>query len=224
MWGKLRHIPCVEAPVCFFLKVSPVMAIRTHLLGLLVAATMALGTAQARAEGSAENYVRAQQGDLSSLLVQPKSSARDQKVTAVMDKVFDYDELARRSLGDEWQPLTDDQRKEFKGLLEQLVRQSYRKNLDKINGWDVNYEKSTNVDGGVRVPTVAKHKTDARKEPVSIEYLLHDVKGQWRVFDVVVEGSSLVKNYQSQFRKVIHKKGYAELISRMKRRVAKGGD
>jgi phospholipid transport system substrate-binding protein len=96
--------------------------------------------------------------------------------------------------------------------------------LDKTNGWNINYEKPTPVDGGVRVPTVATHKTDKRKEPVSIAYLMHETKGQWRVFDIVVEGSSLVGNYQSQFRKIIRKKGFAELVSRMKRRIAKGTD
>jgi phospholipid transport system substrate-binding protein len=59
---------------------------------------------------------------------------------------------------------------------------------------------------------------------VSVDYLLHEAKGQWRVFDVVIESSSLVGNYQSQFRKIIRKKGFGELIARMKRRLAKGSD
>ncbi len=184
-----------------------------------------LGAESAFAGSSAEDYVRAQQTDLSALIAQPKSAARDQKVAAIMDRVFDYDDLARRSLADEWTNLSDAERVEFKNLLEQLVKQSYRRHLDKTSGWDVTYGAPSKVEsGGVRVPTTAKHKTDKRKEPVSIDYLLHETKGQWRVFDIVVEGSSLVNNYQSQFRKVIKKKGFSELVSRMKRRIAKGAD
>ncbi len=141
-----------------------------------------------------------------------------------MDQVFDYDELARRSLGDEWQTRSDSERQEFERLLERLVRQSYRKHLDKTIGWEVTYNALSNVDGGVRVPTIATHKTDKRKEPVGVDYLLHELKGQWKVYDIVIEGSSLVGNYNSQFRKIIRKKGFGELISRMKRRLEKGTD
>ena len=73
------------------------------------------------------------------------------------------------------------------------------------------------------MPTVATSKTDKRAEPVSVDYALHEVKGQWKVYDIVVEGSSLVGNYNSQFRKIIRKQGFGELIIRMKRRAEKGG-
>ena len=198
------------------------MCQQMRLLGWFFAVLVALHVGVASAETPAESYVRSQHGELVSLLAQPKNGARDQKVNAVMDRVFDYDDLARRSLGDDWAARTESEREEFKGLLEQLIRQSYRKHLDKTNGWDITYNTATGVDGGVRVPTVAKHKTDKRKDPVSIDYLLHEAKGQWRVFDIVIEGSSLVGNYQSQFRKIIRKKGFGELITKMKRRVAKG--
>ena len=197
---------------------------RNRIIGLLAALVLFLGAELAQASGAAEDYVRAEQGELGALLLQPKTAARDQKISSVMDRVFDFEDLAKHSLGDDWSPLNDAQRSEFKGLLEQLVKQSYRRNLDKTKGWDVGYEKPTTVDGGVRVPTIAKHKTDKRKEPVGIDYLLHETQGQWRVYDVVIEGSSLVGNYHSQFRKIIRKKGFGELISRMKTRVAKGTD
>jgi len=176
------------------------------------------------AAGNAETYVRGKQGDLMALLEQPKSASREDKISGIMDQVFDYDELAKRSLGDEWNARSDSEKQDFQHLLERLVKQSYRKNLGKTNGWDITYSPTTKVDGGVRVPTVARHKTDKRKEPVSIDYLLHELKGQWKVYDIVVEGSSLVGNYNSQFRKIIRKQGFGELITRMKRRVQKGGD
>ena len=197
---------------------------RNRLIGLLAALVFFLGAELAQASGSADDYVRAEQVELGALLLQPKTAARDQKISSAMDRVFDFDDLAKRSLGDDWSPLNEAQRLEFKGLLEQLVKQSYRRNLDKTKGWDVGYEKPTAVEGGVRVPTIAKHKTDKRKDPVSVDYLLHETQGQWRVYDVVIEGSSLVGNYHSQFRKIIRKKGFGELVSRMKTRVAKGTD
>ncbi len=179
-------------------------------------------TATVMAAGNAEGFVRSKHSELTAQLGQPKSAAREEKIGSLLDQVFDYDELARRSLGDEWNARSDSEKQEFERLLERLVKQSYRKNLGKTLGWEVSYNSSSNVDGGVRVPTVATNKTDKRKEPVSVDYVLHEVKGQWKVFDVVVEGSSLVANYNSQFRKVIRKQGFAELITRMKRRAEKG--
>jgi len=157
-------------------------------------------------------------------LTLPKSPGREDKISAIMDQVFDYDELAKRSLGDEWNARSDSEKQEFRSLLERLVKQSYRKNLGKTAGWDISYNATTNVEGGVRVPTVAKHKTDQRKEPVSVDYVLHEVHGQWKAYDVIVEGSSLIANYNSQFRKIVRKQGFGELITRMKRRVQKGAD
>ena len=193
-------------------------------LGWLLGLTFFVVAEVAAAAGNAETYVRGKQSDLMALLEQPKSAPREEKISGIMDQVFDYDELAKRSLGDEWNSRGDSEKQEFQRLLERLVKQSYRKNLGKTNGWDITYNPTTTVDGGVRVPTVARHKTDKRKEPVSIDYLMHELKGQWKVYDIVVEGSSLVGNYNSQFRKIIRKQGFGELITRMKRRVQKGGD
>jgi len=195
---------------------------RLRWFGLVLSAALVLASEIAAAGGTADGFVRSRQGDLLGLMAQPKSSAREQKIASIMDQVFDYDELARRSLGDDWNARSDAEKQEFEGLLERLVKQSYRKHLDKTAGWDVTYNASSNVDGGVRVPTVANHKTDKRKDPVAIDYLLHEAKGQWKVYDVVIEGSSLVGNYNSQFRKIIRKKGFGELITRMKRRLENG--
>lgn len=191
-------------------------------LGWLFGFVLFLGATIGFAAGNAESFVRSKHAELSSLLTQPKSSAREEKITSIMDQVFDYDELAKRSLGDDWNARSESEKQEFQRLLERLVKQSYRKNLGKTLGWDINYNATSNVDGGVRVPTVATNKTDKRKEPVSVDYVLHEVKGQWKVYDIVVEGSSLIANYHSQFRKIIRKQGFGELITRMKRRADKG--
>jgi phospholipid transport system substrate-binding protein len=190
--------------------------------GWLFGFALVLCVAISSAAVTAEEFVRSKHSELTALLEQPKSAAREEKISSILDQVFDYDELAKRSLGDDWSAHSDSEKQEFQRLLERLVKQSYRKNLGKTIGWDVTYDTTSTVEGGLRVPTVATNKTDKRKEPVSVDYLVHEIKGQWKVFDVVVEGSSLVRNYNSQFRKVIRKQGFSELITRMKRRAEKG--
>jgi len=198
------------------------MSHQTRKLGWLLGFTLFVVSLAGAAAGNAESQIRSKHGELMALLVQPKSPTREDKIGAIMDQVFDFGELAKRSLGDEWNARSDSEKQEFQQVLERLVKQSYRKNLGKTVGWEVAYDSTTKVDGGVRVPTVATNKTDKRKGPVSVDYVLHEVKGEWKVYDVVVEGSSLVGNYNSQFRKIIRKHGFGELMMRMKRRAGKG--
>ncbi len=157
---------------------------------------------------------------LNGVVDETKSAAREHKLHGLMDEVFDYEELAKRSLGaKEWEARTPAERKKFQSLLEQLVRRSYQKSLDKVAGYKVDF-KSEKADGGdVRVATRA-HKTGA--SPVKIDYVLHDVKGTWRVFDVFIEDSSLVANYRSQFSKVIQKKGFDALLEKLQKKVDSG--
>jgi phospholipid transport system substrate-binding protein len=171
----------------------------------------------------AEQFVKDRHDQLIALLEQPKNASREKRVGASIDEVFDYEQLAARSLGDEWKNRTDLERKEFRELLEQLVRKSYRKSIDSTLGYQVEHRGSRKSGEDTIIATVAKHKTDARKAPIGIDYVLVQVQGKWRAVDLIIEGSSLVGNYRSQFTRVIKKKGYQELILMMKRKLEKGG-
>jgi phospholipid transport system substrate-binding protein len=190
---------------------------------LLFASMLTLVPVSALAEGSdAEQFVQGRHGQLVTLLQQPKNSVREKRVGASIDEVFDYEQVAIRSLGDEWKNRSDAERAEFRNLLEQLVRQSYRKSVDQTLGYNVEYRGTKKSGGDVVVSTVAKHKTDSRKAPVSVDYVLIQVDGKWRAADVVIEGSSLVGTYRSQFTRIIRKQGFPEVIAKMKRKLEKG--
>jgi phospholipid transport system substrate-binding protein len=174
-------------------------------------------------EPEAEQFVRDRHGQLVTLLRQSKSSARDAKVSVSIDEVFDYEQLAARSLGEEWRNRSEAEQKQFRDLLTQLVRQTYRKSINTTLGYDVEYRGTRKSGDDTIVATVAKHKTDKRKASVSIDYVLVQASGgNWRAADVIIEGSSLVGNYRSQFTRVIRKSGFADLLEKMKRKVQKG--
>jgi phospholipid transport system substrate-binding protein len=130
--------------------------------------------------------------------------------------------LAKESLGEHWAQLSESERNEFRTVLRQLVRNAYRKNLRKTLDYGVEYRGEEKASSGFLVRTIARHRTNPREEPVSIDYLVHKVDGRWRVHDIVTEGSSLVNNYKNQFRRVIKKNGFAELMRRMKKKLEKG--
>jgi phospholipid transport system substrate-binding protein len=198
------------------------MKSRLHLVWVLLAALVAVTLPRpAWADESAEAFLKNRQTELNGLLKQGKSAAVDQKVEKAFDAMLDYETLAKQSLDEHWASLSEAERVEFQGVLKQLVRNAYRRNLRRTLDYDVEFKGESKAKAGILVRTVAKSRSNAREEPISIDYLLHKVGPGWRVFDIVTEGSSLVNNYRSQFNRVIKKKGFAELMRRMKGKLDK---
>jgi phospholipid transport system substrate-binding protein len=189
---------------------------RRSILSLVLAFSLAFPVAASAAE--AESFMKGKHGELTSLVKQNK----DKKLESLFDEVLDYEALAKASLGDEWEARTPQERAEFQSLLTQLVRSAYRRNLKKTANYDVVFKGEEPGKGGVLVRTEARNRGNAREEPLAIDYLMHQVDGKWRVFDIVTEGSSMVGNYRSQFRRVIKKHGFSELLKRMKNKAGQG--
>jgi phospholipid transport system substrate-binding protein len=185
---------------------------------------LSLGFSLPAFAAEAENFVRGKHDELSVLVSKAKSADDEKKLDAAFDAVFDYDALARATLKDSWDERTPAERVEFTTVLKDLVRNAYRRNIKKTLGYQVDYKGEEDGDSGKIVRTVAHNTKDNREEPVSIDYVVHQVGGKWLINDIVTEGASLAHTYRSQFRKVIQKHGFEELLKRMKAKRDKGGD
>jgi phospholipid transport system substrate-binding protein len=193
-----------------------------RLLAALVVSVICAGLPGIALAAEAESFVKAKQAELIGLLKRPKSAANDEKVEAICDQILDYDTIAKESLADQWQTRSEGERKEFRSLLKQLVQRAYRKNLNKTVHYDLSYVGEVKTKDGTLVKTVAKDRKNAREEPVTIDFNVHKAAaGQLKIRDIVTEGSSLVGNYRSQFRRIIKTKGWDELLKRMKARLEK---
>ena len=188
---------------------------------VLLSAALALAAPVAFA-AEAQDFMKAKQTELSTLVKNAKTAADDKKLHAAFDEVLDYDVLARESLKDQWDGLKPEERTEFQETLKKLVRAAYKKSLKRIGNYEVEFVGVSKGELGQIVRTVAKSRTNAREEPISLDYVVHEVAGKWRIVDVVTEGSSLLNNYRSQFRKIIKKQGFAELMRRMRTKLDKG--
>jgi phospholipid transport system substrate-binding protein len=171
----------------------------------------------------AENFVKGKQTELSALVSKAKSPEDEKRLDTAFDAVLDYKNLAIATL-DSWDQRTPAEREEFTAVLKDLVRNAYRRNLKKTLGYDVDYKGESDSDAGKIVKTVAHNTKNAREEPVSVDYVVHQVDGKWLIYDIVTEGSSLIRNYKNQFRRVIQKHGFDELLKRMKAKRDHGGD
>jgi len=172
----------------------------------------------------AENFVKGKQTELSDLVSKAKSAEDEKRLDSAFDSVFDYENLAKATLKDSWEQRTPAERAEFTTLLKDLVRKAYRRNIKKTLGYEIDYKGEEDGDAGKVVRTVAHNKKNNREEPVSIDYVVHQVDGKWLINDIVTEGASLAHTYRNQFRKIIDKKGFDELLKRMKAKRDKGGD
>jgi len=169
---------------------------------------------------AAEEYVKAKQTELTALIKKPRTPESDATLIKLFDGLLDYEALAKDSLGEEWGKRTPDEQKEFQKLLSTLVQRAYTKGIRDTLDYDVTFRGEIEGKSGKVVQTVATHKTDKRKEPVHIDYVVRSAGSVWRVVDIVTEGSSLVANYRNQFRRVIEQKGFPGLLEKMRAKAA----
>ncbi len=137
-----------------------------------------------------------------------------QRVKQVVDRRFDYEEMAKRSLGPTWGKLSPAQRSEFTRLFAELLEVSYSDKLEQYSGETVSYLSETRDGNFAEVRTVLVRRNDR----IPMNYRLLNQSG-WMIYDVVIEGVSLVSNYRSQFQQVISQSSYQELVRRLRNRV-----
>jgi len=142
-----------------------------------------------------------------------KTPERRRAVRKIADEIFDFNEIARRALARHWQPLTDKQREEFVGLFADLLERSYISKIELYGGEKILYsgEKVDGDQATVATKIITKNGTD-----VPIDYRMLKKGEKWMVYDVNIEGVSLVSNYRTQFNKIIQTSSYDELVQKMK--------
>lgn len=140
---------------------------------------------------------------------------RREKVMAVVSERFDFDEMSKRVLGPQWRKLSNKEQDHFVGLFTTLLEHAY---IGKIE--DYSNQKVEFRDQRVRGDR-AQVETDIIDNNVAIpvSYIMILKTGEWMVYDIVVEGVSLVRNYMEQFKEIIRKDGYASLLVRMEDKI-----
>ncbi len=185
-------------------------------LPLLIAALLAhaLLTPLAQA-GEPSEVVRKGIHGVLEILGQPelkapeKKAERRNRMRKIIHQYFDFEEMSRRSLARAWRKRTPEERAEFIELFSYFMERNYATTLESYTNEKVVLGKESIDEEFAKVNTVII-TTD--KKEVDIVYRLHKMGGEWRVYDVVVEGVSLVKNYRDQFRSIIRRSSYANLV------------
>ncbi len=129
------------------------------------------------------------------------------------EAIFDYKETAKRALARHWAGRTPQEQDEFVALFADLLERSYMGKIEQYGGERILYANEV-VEGDLAtVKTKIMTKT---KQEVPVDYHMLKSGGRWLVYDVVIEGVSLVGNYRNQFNRIITTSSYPELVKRMK--------
>ena len=148
-----------------------------------------------------------------------KSAEQKKLIWEAVDERFDWEELSRRSLGLHWAKLGTEDRKEFVTLYSALLRRTYLNRVNEYSGEKVRYERER-IDGDDAVVELRIIMRTGREIPAT--YRLKKNGAAWCVYDVSVEGISLVNNYRAQFNSIIARSSYRELVKLLKERTATG--
>ena len=135
------------------------------------------------------------------------------RLRQIVYPLFDFNEMAMRSLGQNWRRLNPQQRQEFASTFTALLEKTYADQIDLYDGQKVVYSGES-VDGDYA--QVDSRIIDKNGQTYSVVYRLHKVDGKWRIYDIVAENISIVNNYRSQFNRVIARSSFEELLKTMK--------
>ena len=151
-----------------------------------------------------------------------KAKSKDAKITEIgniIGGVFDYTELSKRTLGREWKKMKPEQQKEFIELFKELLQGVYADRVLAYTDEKVVFEKEIELKEGRAEVQSNIVLSDGTKVPIF--YRLTNKSGQWKTYDLIIEGVSLVKNYRSQFREIISKDSPEKLLEIMRNKVKK---
>ena len=191
---------------------------RTGLFIFLLAVALLFDRA-ATIAGEPLELIRAATEGAIAVLKDPKLKSPEQKkeridrLKELVNPIFDYDEMARRSLGAHWRRRSPTEQEEFTKLFRDYLERIYSDKIDFYDGQKVVFGRETIEQDYAQVES---KMINAKGEENSVVYRLKRTDCKWKVYDAVIEHISIVNNYRSQFDRVISKGSYEELKKMLK--------
>jgi len=142
-----------------------------------------------------------------------------QRIEAAAEKLFDFVELSKRTLGMSWNKFTQDQRKEFVRLFKTILKDVYVDRITTYTNEQVNFTKEVPVS---ETTVEVQSSVVTKGGQVPIDYRVIKKDNVWKVYDVVIEGVSLVSNYSTQFREILANDPPEKLLETLRKKVGKG--
>jgi len=187
-------------------------------LALIIVVLVAFVTASRASATDATAQLSATMNEFVTILVNtPVAELRQtglpDKALKLINSRFDFSEMTKRSLGPHWNALDANEQQEFIDAYTQMVLRFFGRSVRAAGDETIQYKRE--VRDGILASVETKVVSGSRDD-FAIDYRLHDIDGQWKVYDVLIDHISIVNNYRAQFERVIAKSSVKELLQRMK--------
>jgi phospholipid transport system substrate-binding protein len=147
-----------------------------------------------------------------------QEEAKKEKIRSISNVMFDWNALSRLTLGRNWKKLNDAQRKEFLELYREILEGAYMGKLLDYTNEKVVFHKETMLS---KTKAEVQSKIITKGAEIPLYYRMIQRGGSWKVYDLIIEGISMVKNYRSQFNEILRDKPPEELLKVMRKKVGK---
>lgn len=190
---------------------------RTQWIGLGIVVSLVVAMAMPAMAGAPTDQLKQRVDEVIKVVDDPalasKPAERHAAVRKIAEDVFDYPDTAQRALGPHWNARSPQERQEFVTLFADLLDRAYIGKIDLYQGEKVRYAGDT-VEGDQA--TVKTRIVTKKGSEVPVDYRMHLNNGRWLVYDVIIEGVSLISNYRTQFNKVVQTESYPALVQKLK--------
>jgi phospholipid transport system substrate-binding protein len=200
---------------------------KRYYLSILVMLLLLPLTGRTAVAGEPIDVLKAPMAEALAVLRDPQYKADDpakkaeqrEKFWAIIKPVFDFEELSKRTLARNWRKFDAAQQAAFTDVFSELLGNIY---VDRIQGGynDETIEFGDQIKHESRPLAVVKTFIVSARNRIPVDYSMIEKDGTWRIYDVKVEGISLVKNYRSQFKEILSKDSPDQLIEMLKKKVA----
>lgn len=211
-WSR-RHQKRNSRPSDRLRYVTQALSVVLLALGVLVSANASASDAMDEVKATVDQVLQ--------ILKNPeyKSAAtqRRQKLRSVIGSHFDFTDMSRSALAVHWKSLSEQQRSEFVPLFTSLMERAYMSRIESYSGQQIQFLRENS--DGTGYSEVYTSIVQNGAQPISVNYRLKQTDTGWKVYDVLIDGISLVANYRNQFNRVINSKGYDGLVEQIKTKV-----
>jgi len=163
---------------------------------------------------TAEEFLKSKLNQVFEILKQTdlEQQEKSKQVVEIVSPMFDFQLMAKLSLGRQyWPDLSEEKREKFTELFISRLRGSYLNRITAYTDETVTYESPVKVDGKVHIPT----NLISKGNKIGMLYKFYQANDQWKIYDLEIQGVSIIRSYQSQFREILRTSTFDDLLLKM---------
>src|ERR1700722_20109637 len=158
---------------------------------------------------------------------QLSAADREQKLRGIAESHFDFQEMAKSTIGYHWKTLTPAQQSEFVPLFTTFIEDAYLSRIESYSVEKVNQQIQSSMIQFVKETSNGPDYAEVystvvlkdRKDPIAVNYLMRSNAGEWKIYDITIDAISVIANYRNQFNRVLNNDGYDKLVSIIRQKI-----